>query len=195
MQNLVEDTDGNISYWIWHGDMMFFDADNKLIFYIPLSNRSIIRYRGEYFIRDVTYDGIVYQTNLVTEQRNRIYHLGEPILLRSYLFEFQPVIVISSVEAENVDDGELSTINFIINPPITDFYRIGIFGYIETNKGTVIDEFTFIDGETVQVKLPVGENITMIALRHPRRSSWADLDDDRMTFFSRFVRRVSVCND
>jgi len=196
IQNLEEATNGNITFRTWRGNMRFFDADNKEIFYIPLNDRSIVRYRGEYFIRDVTYDGIVYQANLVAEQRNRIHRFGEPILLRSnYYFQLQAVVVVNSVKTESIDYGELSTINFIINPPITDWDRIGIFGYIETNNGTIIDEFTFIDGETVQVKLPPGENINMIALRHPRRSSWADLDDDRMTFFSRFVRRVSVCND
>jgi len=206
----ISSPNGNIRHLIWHGEIIFTDSDNKEILRTPLNLGSnivanIVRYRNEYYVWSPLYDYMMRHATVVAEQRNRTYSLGEPILLRSGS-TLQPVIVINSVEVKSTYDGELNTINFTINPPIyvidssaTGFKRhrifgyveadVGIFGYIETDKGTIIDEFAFTDGGTVQVKLPAGEKINMIALRNPNRRSWGSADS---IFFSHFVRKVAL---
>lgn len=173
LDNYYDTPNANLKYRILNDRIGFIDSDNMGIFSIPLNNSYfIVRYKGEYYINEWEYECLLHDANIIAEQRDRIYNLGDAIILRGS--EIIPyVIIIDSVETENVGDGELNTIKFTTNPNIPEYERSGrkrdtpIFDHIETDKGTIIDDFTIIDEETVQVILPVDEKINIIVLKSP----------------------------
>jgi len=195
IKNLEEDANGKLKYWICYGTIEFFDSDNYSIYKIDLNdNYSIVRYKGEHYIHVAIYDYIVDNAIIIAEQRNRIYCLKEPIILRSSIV-LPYVVVISSVESENVGDSELNIIKFTTNPHITEKDIVKIFGHIETDKGTKINDFNFIDEGTVQVQIPENEKINMIVLKCPnnKQDTRFDYENDNIERLTSYcVRRIII---
>jgi len=173
LKSLKEEITDKLSYMIGEGGIGFVDVDDIGIFYEKLSaDWFIVRYKDEYYIRDIKYKELIYDASMILEQRNRIYNIGEAVILRGR--EIVPfVVTINSVETESEGKYARSTIKYTTNPNIPEFdsktgwRRRTIFDRIETDKGTIITDFTFVDEETLQVKHPAGEKIRMIILKSP----------------------------
>ena len=152
---------------IFFPQIIFNDADNISIFVTYLdADWFIVRYKNEYYIDELMYDKLIYDANIIAEQRNRIYNMGEAVILRVHGV-IPYVIIMNAVETESERNFEVSTIKFTKNPSISERKTIKIFDQIETDKGTIINKFVYINEETVQVKLPAGEKISMIVLKSP----------------------------
>jgi len=168
IKNLKEDTDGKLSYTYGPHNIIFQDSDNIILYSILYTDDDIIlEYNDEYYIDDLLYDDLINKANIIAEQRNRLYNIGDMVILRGR--EIIPwVIIIDSAETENIGNDEvLTTIHFKINLSVSEDDRMKMFDHVETDKGTIIGDFIFIDEETVQVKLPADEKVNMIVLKSP----------------------------
>jgi len=182
IKNLEEDTKGKLRYiGVDHNSILIRDLDNIGIDSPPLNDSwSIVRYKDAYYIKDVVYDYWLHDANVIAEQRNRLYNVGDAVILRGG--EVIPwVIIISSVETESKGEFMMNTIKFTTNPSVSEREVLKIFDHVETDKGTIIDDFTFVDDGTVQVKLPAGEKISMLILASPANNALTNC-----------IRKVSV---
>jgi len=174
-------TDGKLKWMFDHGGIGFIDSDDMGLYGTPLNNSQfIVKYKDEYYIRNFMYEELLHAADIIAEQRNRIYNLGDIVILRGHngISLFPYVVIIDSVETKNVGELVVNIIKFKTDQNISERDRKKIFGHIETDKGTIINEFTFVDEGSVQTDLPAGEKISMIILKSP------DYED--------CVRKVSV---
>ena len=181
LNEVCEDTNGKLTYMLWPHNISFQDADNIGIYTTLYSNSDdIVKYKNEYYINEFIYEDLVHDTNIIAEQRNRIYNIGNPVILRGY--EVIPwVIVIDSVETEIIGKFMINTIAFSINPNVSEFETLKIFDHIETEKGTIINDFIFINENAVQIKIPIDEKINMLILKSPDNNN-----------FINCVRKISI---
>lgn len=195
IKNMIEDTNGKLRWVIWHSSISFKDSDNITIYSTSLGNNSsaIVKYKGEYYIDELLYDELMVIADGIAEQRNRMYNLGNAVILRGH--EVIPyVIIVDSVETEIVGEVAINTIKFRMERNISEDKINKIFSYIETDNGTRINEFTLIDKETVEVRLPVDEEINMILLKSPdfeSCNSRFEACNNRLLNGCCFVRRVN----
>ena len=68
------------------------------------------------------------------------------------------------METEIIGEFMVNTIAFTINPSISESETLKIFDHVETEKGTIISDFIFIDDKTIQIKLPIDEKINRLIL-------------------------------
>lgn len=170
LQKIYEYTEGKLRYiGTDHNSVLIRDSDDMFIhnFNISLNNSwFIVRYKDEYYINEIEYEKLLRDAKIIAEQRNRIYNLGDAVMLRGS--EIVPwIIIIDSLEMESIGESVAYTIKFTTNPSVSENKILKIFGHVETDKGTIINEFAFVDEGTVQVELPAGEKIGMLILTSP----------------------------
>lgn len=181
-----------LTYTAFRGSIYFKDSDGFSICSEALNHSYfIVEYEDEYYVNEEVYNSMLRAANIIAEQRNRIYSIGEPIAVR--LVEMDScipyIITIDSVEAEGVSEGEMNTIRFTVDPKLTILTseeKKRIFKQIETDAGTIIRDFTSTDEGTVQVIVPAGEKIRTIVLKYPVRLN--------LSYFG-WVRKVAVQPD
>jgi len=168
IENLYDDTNGNLGWdTVFFPQIVFFDSDGVHIYIEYLDNAAfIVRYKDEYYINEFNYENLVFEADMIAEQRNRIYTIGDAVIVRAR-GNIPYVIIIDSVEIENEGNFAKGTIKFRPNPAITESEREKIFDSVETDKGKIIDRFTFIDDNTAQVTIPADGKISMIILKSP----------------------------
>ena len=175
--NEIVTSDGNMKWYVSRSrsEFVFVDSDNLVIYSAALNDSQVIvKYKGEYYVHKFVYEDALYEANIVAEQRNRIYSLGDAVILRGRgVIPF--VVIINSVETESVGNVLMSTISFTTNPKSIPDYQswtgrvrnAKIFDHIETDKGTIIDEFILVDEGIVKIEIPLGEKINMIVVKSP----------------------------
>ena len=169
IKNLEEEADGKLIYKPWNHGFSFDDSDNIYVDgELYTESDFIISYKDELYINMWAYESMMDIANLVAEQRNRIYNLGDIVILRSDYKIPDYAIIINAVGSDIFSHNETThVINFTTSFGIDEDKRTQLFDHVETGKGTIIDEFTFVDEGTVQVELPVGETISIIVVRSP----------------------------
>ena len=86
-------SNNDLEWIILYSTLYFMDSDNIEIFSTHLSNSSlIIKYKDEYYISERVYNPVVYNANVIAEQRNRLYNIGDAVILRGH--EVIPYIII-----------------------------------------------------------------------------------------------------
>jgi hypothetical protein len=167
-------TDSKLRWVIVDGDIGFRDSDDMALDNSPLNNSDfIVKYKNEYYVDKLQIYDLLDSAAVIEEQRNRPYNLGEIIVLRGHnrIALFPYVVIIDSVETESIGGSVLSTIKFKMDRNTYERNKMKIFDHVETDKGKFINNFTFIDDKTVQVKIPAGEKINMIVLKSPDYAS------------------------
>ena len=166
IEQLEEHTNGALRFQNWGHYVSFNDSDNVWIHWMFSGDRNIVRYGDEYFVVDYLLEDLMVTATIIAEQRNRVHNLGDVIMLRGRV-DIPYVIIILSVETEIVDDVSVNTIRFKTDRYISQTGIENIFDHVETDRDTIIDDFTFIDEQTVKVILPVDEKINLILLTSP----------------------------
>ena len=167
IENLEEITNGTLRFQFGIHCVGFKDSDNVRI-YSTLSGESdiIVRYRDEFFVNEHLIESLMIPATIIAEQRNRVHNLGDVVMLRGRV-DIPYVIIIVSVETEIINDVSVNTIRFKTDRYICQTRVENIFDHIETDRGTVIDDLTVIDEQTVEVILPADEKIHLILLTSP----------------------------
>jgi len=179
IKNLKEDTNDKLRWVFDHGVISFFDSDSMVIYRASSNNNwFIVRYKDEYYINAFMYDDLIITANIIAEQRNRIYNLGDIVILRSdYDIPYDYAIKIDTVQTDTLDETK-HIIKFTTSFDIPEHKRKQIFNHIETDKGTIINDFTFINEKTVQVQLAQNEKINMIIVKSPD--------------YKNYIRKISI---
>ena len=83
LNEVCEDTNGKLTYTLWPHNISFQDVDNMEIYVTLYTNSDVIvKYKNEYYINEFIYEDLVHDANIIAEQRNRIYNIGNPVILR-----------------------------------------------------------------------------------------------------------------
>ncbi|HOP10855.1 MAG TPA: hypothetical protein PK629_05130 [Oscillospiraceae bacterium] len=163
------DNHGNaIDYMVFENGITFFDADRIGIYGAVIYDQSfLVIYEDEWYVNEKKYLEIVKISDAVSEKRNKIYSIGDDVELRGCDVNYKDGYSIKINEVKADTDGSIYTIQFSISPYVTEYKRKEIFDHVETDRGTIINEFTFIGDAEVQVTVPVGEKINMIVVKSP----------------------------
>ena len=156
-----------LHFIFWENVISFLDADDICIYQSSTNNKNLlVKYNDEYYIHEIIYSSLKKNANLITEQRNRVYSVGDAIILRSA--EIIPyVIKLDEVVIEVSNEEILNTIKFTVNPEITDYKLRKIFDHLTTIEGSIISEFIYLDEKTAIVKTPKNETVDILTLKSP----------------------------
>ncbi|HOP12150.1 MAG TPA: hypothetical protein PK629_11755 [Oscillospiraceae bacterium] len=166
-----------LNFMFFENYILFFDCERVCIFVTENDDPEfIVEFKDEFFVNEKKFSELVDAANKTVEQRDKIYSIDEEIELRgcNYLNGYN--FKIDEVKA--AEAGCTYTIKFVIRPGVTKEQMKEIFDHVETNQGTIINEFNFIGESEVQINVPAGEKINIIYVKSPD--------------YSEAIRKISV---
>ena len=160
----IENLDNGLEYLFFETGIFFIDADRVDIYGRVVDDQDfLVWYDDAYYINEKDFLKIVELADATAENRDKIYRIGEEIELRRkpYLLKIDEVI------SDANSDVSIYTIKYTITTNVTDEKQKEIFDHVETDRGTIINEFSFASDGEVQVIVPAGEKINMIVVKSP----------------------------
>lgn len=162
---------GGLHYTIGESQISFFDADEVCIYKTELANDDfIVTYEKNCYVNEKKYSSLVEQAITIAQQRDWISNGTVYLRARGNItYTIMLFDVVTGMEADGKILCELLFAKSVSGDCVegyeTDFMK-QIFDHVETNKGTIIDDFTIVNGD-IQVKIPAGEELGIVVVKSP----------------------------
>ena len=153
-------------------EILFLSADEICIFQTRLNNsKYIVLYENDFYFNEKKFAELVDQAAFIAQQREMIYSGSVNLPARGTPYT---IMLFDVIESIGTGGNTLCNLQFAssVSGDCVEGYGTDImkqiFDHVETNKGTIIDDFTIdnIRGD-IQVEIPAGEELSIIAVRSP----------------------------
>lgn len=171
LNEAISQANDSLQYVPWESQIALMDADGITIYQTGFDDESfIVKHKDEYYIDGARNSELTKIAEATLEQRNRIYRLGEPIELRKNATENYTVKVVSA-EIETVEGIRRCTFRVAADHKMDAEQTRLFFDHVQTESGKILEDFTVLNDDTVQIRLPAGDRLQKLILKSPEYES------------------------
>ncbi len=163
---------GGLHYTIGVSQILFLDADEICIYQTALYNsQMIIKCQNQYYFNEVKLTELIDLATITAQQRDWIYNGPVSLRARGAPYTIMLFDVDTSIGTNGNNLYNLSFAKSVSGDCVwgyeTDIMK-QIFDHVETNKGTIIYDFTIVNARgDFQVQIPAGEELSIVVVKSP----------------------------
>lgn len=172
--DLQSNLKNGLDYFAFESQIVILDADGVGIYQTSFKNRDfIVKYKGDYYVNEEKLLEIAEVAAISSEQRSKVYHLGEEVEVRGAGTTRYTIKIVSLEAGETepyyTDTRTTHRIKYIATSNIDVNEHVDLISSVETEYGVSYNDFDFTDAETLSVKIRARGNdkIKAIILHSP----------------------------